>query len=366
MSNISFLRRHFLARTAVATTLASCNAFPDSFARAADPPAARIKVGQIGTAHGHAAGKMETLRRLSSLYEVVGIVEPDAKRSEAIGKNPVYRDLPVLTEEQLLNIDGLQVVAVETEVSQLIPTAQRCVAAGMHLHLDKPAGDSLAALKQLHQSAMKNQVCIQMGYMFRYNPAFQLTCKAIREGWLGDVFELHGVISKKIGPGERQQLKQFAGGSMFELGGHLIDAMVWMLGKPTNVIPVIDHLGNDTLADNTLAVFDYPNGSATIRSSVVEPQGGRRRQFTVVGTEGTADIRPLEPARLELTLERACGPFSKGSQFVDLPKTSGRYDGDLIDLAAVVRGEKTLEWDAAHDLAVQETLLRASGMELNP
>ena len=43
---------------------------------------------------------------------------------------------------------------------------------------------------------------------------------------------------------------------------------------------------------------------------------------------------------------------------MDLP----RYSADLADLAQVIRGEKKFAWTPAHDLAVQETILRASGL----
>jgi hypothetical protein len=33
-----------------------------------------------------------------------------------------------------------------------------------------------------------------------------------------------------------------------------------------------------------------------------------------------------------------------------------------MDLAKIVRGEKKLAWDAAHDIAVHETLLRSAGV----
>ena len=35
----------------------------------------RIKIGQIGTDHEHADGKMSTLRKLPEHYEVVGVVD---------------------------------------------------------------------------------------------------------------------------------------------------------------------------------------------------------------------------------------------------------------------------------------------------
>jgi hypothetical protein len=47
---------------------------------------------------------------------------------------------------------------------------------------------------------------------------------------------------------------------------------------------------------------------------------------------------------------------------VKLPKPAGRYDGDFADLAKVIRGEKAFAFPPAHDLAVQETILRASGL----
>ena len=127
----------------------------------------KIKVGQIGTAHAHASGKMDALRKLTDHYEVVGVVEPDAALREAARRQAAYRDLPWMSEEQLLSTPGLQAVAVETSVRDLVPTAARCVAAGMHLHLDKPAGPSLPAFKKVLDDAASKKLTVQMGCMFR-------------------------------------------------------------------------------------------------------------------------------------------------------------------------------------------------------
>ncbi|MHC4337215.1 MAG: Gfo/Idh/MocA family protein, partial [Planctomycetota bacterium] len=62
-----------------------------------------IKVGQIGTAHAHAAGKTATLRKLTEDYEVVGIAEPDPDRRERLKNHSAYRGLKWISEEQLLN-----------------------------------------------------------------------------------------------------------------------------------------------------------------------------------------------------------------------------------------------------------------------
>jgi hypothetical protein len=41
-----------------------------------------------------------------------------------------------------------------------------------------------------------------------------------------------------------------------------------------------------------------------------------------------------------------------------------RYVGDAKDMAAIIRGEKACDYPYAHDLAVQETVLRASGVSV--
>ncbi|MHC4666619.1 MAG: Gfo/Idh/MocA family protein [Planctomycetota bacterium] len=328
----------------------------------------RIKVGQIGTVHPHARGKIETLRKLDEVFEVVGIVEPDAEQRKAVENRSAYRGLKWMTEEELLNTAGLKAVAVETVESELVPTSMRCVRAGMHIHIDKPPGESFSAFKELLDTAGSGRLTVQAGYMFRYNPAFQLCFKAVREGWLDDVFEVHGVISKKISASSRKSWLRYTGGTMFNLGSHLIDALVAVLGKPDKVTAYVRQTRPDldNLKDNQLAVFEYPKATATIRSSVVEVEGSRRRQFVVCGDRGTVDIRPLERPRLRLALERERGQYKKGYQDVELPKMPGRYDEQLIDFARMVRGEKAPEYTAEHDLIVHEALLRASGLGLEP
>jgi len=134
MNHLTINRREFVNRTAVATAAASLATVGYHVSGA---ESAKIKVGQIGTKHAHASGKMDTLRQFSDLYEVVGVVEPDAQRRQQLAESETYRDLKWMSEEELLNTSGLQAVAVETEVRQLLPVAERCVAAGMHIHLDK-------------------------------------------------------------------------------------------------------------------------------------------------------------------------------------------------------------------------------------
>jgi predicted dehydrogenase len=300
----------------------------------------------------------------SDHFDLIGVVEPDRKKRSAAEKNPVYRDVNWLTEEALLATKDLKFVTVETRVEDLLATAARCVVAGVHIHLDKLAGESLQSLSQLFDAATSRGLCVQMGYMYRHNPAFSFCYDVVRNGWLGESFEVHGLMSKEISQEERKRNLHFRGGMMFQLGCHLIDAMVRMLGPAQGVQSHTRRLRPklDNLADNQLAVFEYPQATATIRVSVTEFDGWKRRQFVVAGTEGTVEIRPLEPPQLTLTLKKPRGKFASGTHEVAWPAMTGRYDDQLIELARIARGQVKNEYTPDHDLAVQKLLLQASGM----
>jgi predicted dehydrogenase len=324
----------------------------------------KIRIGQIGTAHSHAEDKILTLRKLKDVFEVVGVVETNPEKKTAAKKKTAYDELPWLEEEGLLYDSNLDAVAIETDLPELVPTAMRCLEAGVHIHIDKPPGTSLLALQELYSLANSNNLIVQTGYMFRYNPAFQFCLKAVREGWLGDIFEIDGVISKTVKYSRRRQLAQTYGGAMMLLGCHLIDIMIAMLGKPNKIYDYRHQTfaSKDSLFDNELAVFDYPNASATIRSALVEVEGQTRRQFVVCGTEGTIEIKPLEPPQLNLALRDNVDAFKSGYQKIVLPEISGRYDDQLRDFAAIIAGHKEVDLSFDHELLVQQTLLKASGL----
>jgi predicted dehydrogenase len=321
----------------------------------------RIKVGQIGVGHGHAT-KLSIYRQ-SPDYEVVGIVEPDDRLREEAQSKDAFRGLPWMTREQLLNVPELQAVLVETRVRDLLDTAEACVAAGKYVHLDKPAGESLPQYRRILEAASKKGLWVQMGYMYRYNPAVVLLREVLARGWLGDVFEVHAVMSKVVGPAERAVLAEYRGGMMFELGCHVIDLVVGIMGTPTKVTPYVRRSSkqDDGLQDNMLAVFEYPGATATVKSSALEVDGTQRRHLVVCATEGTFHIQPLDDPSARVTFASARGPYRKGQQDVTFPKYT-RYVEDAADMARVIRGEKAIEFGPRHDLAVQTAVLQASGL----
>jgi predicted dehydrogenase len=321
----------------------------------------RIKIGQIGVGHGHAT-KLAVYRR-SVDYEVVGIVEPDSVLRKRATMQETFKDLPWLTREQLLEVKGLQAVLVETRVRDLLDHAEACVAAGKHVHLDKPAGESILQLRRILDMAAKKELLVQMGYMYRYNPAVVLLRDVLKKGWLGEPFEVHTVMSKVVPNAQRRELAAYPGGMMFELGCHVIDLVVGILGKPNAIHAFAQHVSpvDDKLMDNMLAVFTYAKASASVKASALEVEGFERRHLVVCGTEGTFHIQPLDRPSARVAFSAARGKYKKGYQDVRFEKYT-RYVDDAADMARILRGEKKADYSFDHDLTVQETLLRACGL----
>ena len=332
---------------------------------AADAPRRPLRLGQIGVGHGH-ANKLAVYRD-SPDWEVVGICEPDAGLRAAAEKQKTYQGLPWMSRDELLAVDQLDAVLVETKPDTSLDHAAAAITAGRHVHLDKPAGTSLPAYRQLLEDANAKGLVVQMGYMFRFNPAVLLLREFLAEGWLGDVFEVSAVMSKVVEPAARKEFARFPGGMMFELGCHVIDLVVAVLGKPDRVESVLRHSlesADDTLADNTLAILHYSRAIATVRASALEVEGFSRRHLTLCGTQGTFHIQPLDDPFARITLDRPWGMFPKGITEVPFPGFT-RYIADAAEMAAMIRGEQVAQFTADHDLAVQETVLRAGGMRID-
>ncbi len=347
-------RRRFLISSAGTLLVASRAGYSKS-------SASRIRIGQIGTKHAHASGKMKAIRDQSETYELIGVVESDPNQRDNRSQSGAYEGVNWVTEEELFNAPGLQAVAIETLVKDLVPTALRCIRAGLHIHLDKPGGDSLPEFRELLNEAEKRKRIVQMGYMLRYNPAFQFMYQAVRDGWLGEIMEIDCMMGKMASSSIREELGRFPGGGMFELGGHVIDSIVHMLGKPISVTPFAKATQADGVPDNQIAVLDYKNATATVRINHRDPFGGPRRRFQISGDKGAIEIQQLESGDFTLYLDEAREGLKKGVQEVKLGK-EGRYDGEFRDLAKVIRGGKAFDWSYQHDLDTHEALLLASGM----
>ncbi len=344
-------RRDFISTAATTAAILSA---PRALRAAAAP--ARIPIGFFGVTYSHGPAKLD-LALKSPDWEFVGACDP----------TPAGRAICEKAGAKMISQDELfaraRVIAVESEIRDHAAHALLALLAGKHVHLEKPPAATLADARAIFALAREKNLLVQAGFMWRYHPGFERILEAARAGWLGDIYLVRGFIANYLPPDRRKDWAEFAGGSLFELGSHLIDAAVRLLGKPKTITPFLARHGphDDTLRDNNLAVLDYDRARAVLFNTALQAGGAPQRSFEVLGTKGTATLTPIEPGKLVLDLAAAAGPYKKGAQEIPLPAYR-RYVDDFIELAAAVRGEKPLTASLDEELLVAETVLRASGM----
>ena len=162
----------------------------------------------------------------------------------------------------MFNTPGLEAVCVEPDVPYLNEVAQKCVDAGMHIHMDKPGGEDLRGFAKLLSDAKRKGLLVQMAYMYRYNPAIQHCVEAAVSGALGEIFEIDAQMSTRHDAAYRQWLSQYRGGTMYIFGCHLIDLIHLILGAPNKVTPYLR---------NTLPGNPSPKTTAWRSSSIPTP-----------------------------------------------------------------------------------------------
>ena len=318
----------------------------------------RIRVAFLGASHPHASPKAFITQK-SPEWELVGVCEPDPEvmaRYEKAG-------IRALTRAEVLEDSSIPVVVVASDVPEHAAGAKAALEAGKHIHWEKQPATDMQEFRAAVGVAARKKLLYQIGYMWRHNPGINAALEAARAGWLGEIFFVRGTMNTQIGADMRKAEARFKGGQMFDLAGHMIDPIVRLMGRPERVTPYLRRASSagDGLMDNTLAVFEWSSAMGTFSTASMQPRANTHRTLEFVGTEGTAVVRPIEPPSLHIDLNSAAGPYKVGAQTLSYSYT--RYVDDFIELAAAVRGERKLLVTPEEDLLVQETLLRASGME---
>jgi predicted dehydrogenase len=329
----------------------------DALVSAAEPTssAKRIHIGFLGATHSHALEKLRVVLA-SPDFELVGVCEEDAAARENVRKLGVA----LLAREELFQRSA--VIAVESAVGRHAPDALAALRAGKHVHVEKPPAVTLDAFREMQSVARAKKLLLQVGYMWRFNPGFVAALEAAQQGWLGEIYLVRATMNTLLAANRRPEWAEFKGGAMFEQGCHLIDPLVRLLGAPTAVRPMLrTHGGSDALADNCVVVFEFPKALGIVTNATLQPNAFAHRFFEILGTNGTALLKPLEPPALQIDLAKAAGPYKAGTQTVSLPAYR-RYVDEFAALARALREGAALAVAPEQELMVQETLLRASEM----
>ena len=165
-----------------------------------------------------------------------------------------------------------------------------------------------------------------------------------------------------------KQISPHKGGIFYDLAGHMIDQIVYMLGEPKKITSFIrkDFSEIDNFNDNTISIFEYKNCIVSIDISSNEKPPMARR-FEVYGTDGSLIMEPFEPAqtiRINIPKEKNYEQYISIGDYKNsfINNETARYVEGFDHFLDVIENKSKPIRSLDHELITQKTLLKSSMM----
>lgn len=222
------------------------------------------------------------LRNLNSMPVELYVAEVEDKRLEPARKLglPANR----LTTNYKTFLGKVDCVVVVTPAQTHFPLCREFIEAGVDVFVEKPITLVSAEARQLAELAEKHKRILQVGHIFRFDPASQWLRDAIQEGRFGRVQMLRSNFSGFKRPRNDS-------GVMFADAIHFVDLFNYFMGKmPARVFAVTHDFMGRGMEDASLLSLEYRTDHgvtwATVETNYFLP--GKYREVTVCGSELSA------------------------------------------------------------------------------
>lgn len=329
-----------------------------------------LKLALLGVSHPHAPGMVKQILAHPDEFTLAAVYDEHLENAtERIDQwKDASPDTHICHELAEALESGIDAVVVEGDVAENVALAEAAVEAGYSVLLEKPGGADWAAYERLTKLAEQKQAYLQMTYLFRYMAAIQALFQFATAGRFGHIYEFRGRLPKDLSlyAEHQQDFARFGGGMFFEMGGHLVDFAVHLLGPPSKVHPVMRHdhpVVEGPFIDNGVAILEHESAISILEVTALESAPDSRR-IEVYGTEGAFVIPHLGSGHLANDATQDYWTWTQGDDQWQQhqPLAVTLQISDLREFSAVLRGEKEPDFSAEHDACVQRTLLDACEM----
>lgn len=151
-----------------------------------------------------------------------------------------WPDVPVFPSlAAMIEAGACDAVTITTPPHTRRALVLEAIEAGLHVVADKPFAPSEGAALDLDRAAKGAGIVLGVYQNRRFDSDLQTLAKVLREGTLGEVWRIHSRMdfddpaTLEAGP---------TGGLLRDLGSHLVDQMIYLLGPVASVDCQMDHL----------------------------------------------------------------------------------------------------------------------------
>lgn len=278
----------------------------------------KLGIGIIGSGGIAQNAHMPGYAAVPDLCKIVAVadVNPDTAKAAAEKFNVKH----VFTDyKKLLEMDEVDAVSVCTPNYLHHEPTIKAFEAGKHVLCEKPIAMNAAEAAEMVAAGRKAKKKFMVGYNLRFAPTNQLLKKYIDAGDLGEIYFARAQALRRRGiPGWGvfiDKSKQ-GGGPLIDIGVHILDLTLWLLGHPRPVAAsgqtyakfgkrsdIVGFMGqwdykNFTVEDFAIGLIRFENGATiSLESSFVANIPEDVFTSTLCGTEGGAVTHPLTIVR---------------------------------------------------------------------
>lgn len=191
----------------------------------------KLRAGIIGLGVGrsHAKGYLS-----SPNADLIAVCDNNEARLQQLAGD--WNTLVRYTDyKQMLAETPLDVVSICLPNALHADATIAALEAGMHVIVEKPMAPTVAESLKMLQAAKQNGRRLMVAYNWRYRPDTQWMYHMVQNGKLGTIFHANLSWRRETGiPGSGWfGVKDLAGGgALIDLGVHVIDMSLWMMGFP--------------------------------------------------------------------------------------------------------------------------------------
>ena len=174
-------------------------------------------------------------------------------------------------------------VVVAAPNREHVPLGLAAVAAGLHLVVDKPLAANVADAQRLADAAEAHGVVASVFHNRRWDGDFLTLQRLVREGALGDLTRLESRFDRWQPTVDRDRWREGgrledAGGVLFDLGPHLIDQVLELLGPAISVYAELRRLRPDAeVDDDVFLALEHSSGARShLSATMLAAQPGPR------------------------------------------------------------------------------------------
>jgi scyllo-inositol 2-dehydrogenase (NADP+) len=200
--------------------------------------------------------------------------------------------------DEMLSDKTIALCAVATPNDSHFSYAKACLEAGRDVVVDKPFTPTFAEAEQLVHLAAERRRLLSVYQDRRWDGAFLTVKKLVASGALGVVAEYEARFDRfrlDAKPGAwREKPESPAAGVLWDLGPHLIDGALVLLGEPETICAsAICQRPTSQVDDAFDVTMRYPRTIATLRARIIAYAPGPH--LLVHGTEGSFVKYGMDP-----------------------------------------------------------------------